>query len=110
MQSKNMNMHEKYTSQSLAKKAINKFMIIRYRLQSIYYVYFVENKQRKTKKFNICNFLLIKYINSTFFKILARARARVDGLVCLQSRSLLFFRVDIYYQMMICHYWGMAHR
>jgi hypothetical protein len=47
MQSKSMNMHEKYTSQSLAKKAINKFMIIRYRLQSIYYVNFVENKQRK---------------------------------------------------------------
>jgi hypothetical protein len=43
-----MNMHEKYTSQSLTKKkAINKFMIIRYRLQSIYYVNFVENKQRK---------------------------------------------------------------
>jgi hypothetical protein len=47
MQSKGMNMHEKYISQSLAKKTINKFMIIRYRLQSIYYVNFVENKQRK---------------------------------------------------------------
>jgi hypothetical protein len=30
----------------LQKKAINKFMIIRYRLQSIYYVNFVENKQK----------------------------------------------------------------
>jgi hypothetical protein len=28
------------------KKAINKFMMIRYRLQSIYYVNFVENKQK----------------------------------------------------------------
>jgi hypothetical protein len=62
-------------------------MIIRYILQSIYYVYFVQNKHRKTKKINICNFLLIKYINSTSFKILARARARVDGLVTIPSRG-----------------------
>jgi hypothetical protein len=40
-------MREKYTSQSLTKKTINKFIIIRYKLQSIYYVNFVENKQRK---------------------------------------------------------------
>jgi hypothetical protein len=38
------------------KKVINKFMIIRYKLQSIYYVYFVENKQRKNIQFNISNF------------------------------------------------------
>jgi hypothetical protein len=37
-------------------------MIIRYR-QSIYYVYFAENKQRN-KQFNIIDFLLIKYINN----------------------------------------------
>ena len=41
-----MKMHEKYTSESLEKKNY-KFMIIRYRLQSIYFVNFVENKQRK---------------------------------------------------------------
>ena len=28
------------------KKVINKFMIIRYRLQSIYYVYSIENKKK----------------------------------------------------------------
>jgi hypothetical protein len=56
-------------------------MITRYRLQCIYYVYFVENKQRRNIQFNISNFLLIKYIKSISFKILARARARVDGLV-----------------------------
>jgi hypothetical protein len=43
-----MNTHGKYICHSLTKKVINKFMIIRYKLQSIYYVYFVENKQRKT--------------------------------------------------------------
>jgi hypothetical protein len=37
----------------LQKKAINKFMIIRDRLQSIYYINFIENIQ-----FNISNFLL----------------------------------------------------
>jgi hypothetical protein len=36
-------------------KIINKFMIIKYRLQSIYYVNFVENKQ-KNIQFNIRNF------------------------------------------------------
>lgn len=43
-----MNTHEKYISLSLAKKLINKFMIIRYRVQKIYHVYFVENKQKYT--------------------------------------------------------------
>lgn len=43
----------KNISQSLAKKVINKFMIIRYRLKSIYCVYSVENKQRKRIQFNI---------------------------------------------------------
>jgi hypothetical protein len=32
-----------------AKNVINKFMIIRYKRQNIYYIYFVENKQRKNK-------------------------------------------------------------
>jgi hypothetical protein len=36
-----------YKSVPCKKKAINKFMMIRYILQSIYYVNFVENKQRK---------------------------------------------------------------
>ena len=68
-QSKSMNMHGKYTSQSLAKKASNKFMIIRYRLQSTYYVNFVENKQSKT--YNLIQVIFInqiKYINSTSLK------------------------------------------
>jgi hypothetical protein len=62
-----------------------KFMIIRYRLQSIYYVCFVENKQRKNIQVNTSNILL-----STSFKILARARAQVNGLVFHNGRGRSF--------------------
>jgi hypothetical protein len=52
VQIKNMKMDEKYISQSLQKN--KKFMIIRYSLPSISYVYYVESKPRKT--YNISNF------------------------------------------------------
>jgi hypothetical protein len=42
-----MNIHKKIYKSIPYKKIINKFMIIKYRLQSIYYVNFIENKQRK---------------------------------------------------------------
>jgi hypothetical protein len=56
-------------------------MIIRYRLQNIWYVYFVENKQRKTYNLVQVIFLLINILIVHLFQILARARARGDGLV-----------------------------
>jgi hypothetical protein len=50
---------KKFKDQSLAKKSINKLMVIGYRLRiSI----MLENKQRQKHKFNISNSLFVIYI------------------------------------------------
>jgi hypothetical protein len=64
MQKKNINMDEKHIYLSLAKKVVNKFIITRYRLFSIYYVYYSKNiNKEKNIQININESLLVRTIN-----------------------------------------------
>jgi hypothetical protein len=57
-------MDEKHVYLSLAKKVVNKFIIARYRLFSIYYVYYSKNiNKEKNIQININESLLVRTIN-----------------------------------------------